>query len=160
VDDFERSVGNAFIPASPSDPNVVTIRYRESVIVTTTHDLIWVCLRLFAGDDSKDWALQAEAARRTRLARDILRFVEAQVLVRAVNRQLALLAAAPPQGEVDLGNYRTGGLVLSFLEDAPGLIRRKPSPAWTTLAVKAEDVARLSAWLRRKGESVAGSVRP
>jgi hypothetical protein len=160
LDDFERWVGSAFIPARPSDTDVVAIRYGETVVVTTTHDLIWVCLRLFAGDDSQDGAMQADAARRTRLARDIMRFVEAQVLVRAVDRLLGQLSTAPGEGEIGLGNVRTGGLLLSFLDGAPGVIRRKPVPVWTTLAVKVEDVARLSTWLRRKGESVAGSVRP
>lgn len=154
--EFQKRAEPGFLIDSPDAPGLVKVRYGESVHSTRVDHLVWAFLRMFAGDNSGDWAQRAETRERSVLARDVLDYIEAQVRTLAVDDMLARLRAAPPGEDVPLGGYRIQGPVVSMLDGAPG-VSRKTTPAnreMASLTAQAKKIDVLTRWLELKAKGL------
>lgn len=161
LDDFRKRAEPGFIvPSAEGQPETIQIRYGESLYWTRADDLIWSCLRSFAGDNSDDWMAREGARERASLGRDVLDYLDAQIRLRTIDAMWVALAAAAPDQDRPLGAYRAGGPVMAFLKGAPGVIRQtsKRAPGRVDVSVRGTKVAELRRWLERAEGNVARSL--
>lgn len=149
--DFEQRAEPGFlIPASGSEPGTIKLKYGESLYTTRADHLVWSFLRMFAGDNNADWAERAMARERAQLGRDVLDFLEAQVLMDGIDAMWSKLTAIDPGlEEIPLGSFRSDGPLALLIKGAPGILR-KPSPAspeFSLVSVRAKRVPDLKIWI-------------
>jgi hypothetical protein len=149
--EFEQRAEPGFLIHAPAtQPGTIKLKYGESHYATRPDHLIWSFLRMFAGDNSGDWAERAMARERSVLARAILNYLEAQVRMDAIDAMWAKLAAPPANlQEIPLGSFRTQGPVITLLKDAPGVVLRPVArePELTAALARSSKAAELRIWL-------------
>ena len=151
LQEFHHRAEPGFLIQTPSSqPGTIKLKYGESPYATRVDHLIWSFLRMFAGDNSGDWAERESARARAVLARAVLDYLEAQVRMDATDEMWSRLAVLPANlEEIPIGTYRTLGPVITLLKDAPGVVRKSvpKEPELTAVLVRAKKVPDLRRWL-------------
>lgn len=151
LQEFEHRAEPGFLIQAPlSQPGTIKLKYGESLYATRVDHLIWSFLRMFAGDNSGDWAERESARARAVLARTVLDYLQAQVRMDGIDEIWSKLAAPPANlEEIPVGTYRTQGPVITLLKDAPGVTRKSvpKEPEFTAVLARARKVPDLRRWL-------------
>jgi hypothetical protein len=143
----ERAEPGFIVPVAAGQPNAIRLDYDGRQYTTSADALTWSFLRLFAGDNSADWAMRAAAGRRSALGRAVLSYLESQARLAALNAILEKLPALGTGGDLALGAYRPKSPAALALADAPGLARKDGPNETVVLSVRASKAAEFRAWL-------------